>query len=282
MQNTHIPEDNHLFGAMTGQARTRLQPLLELVQLEKDAILYKDNGSMSYFYFPINTIVALTYSFKSGDSSEVSIIGKEGLVGILSLLSSENSCARASVISPGLSYRIARKNMQLEFNQHSTTMLLFLRYIQSLVAQLALTAACNRHHSIEQQYCRLLLLLLDRLPCNKVSMTQESMSLLLGVRREGITEAAGKLQKLGAIDYNRGQLTVLNRTIVEKLSCECYSVVKNEMHRLIPQPIPIPPKPEFSHCFSNAILQPACEKCSNLDSCVYLKKNIKRITKKCI
>jgi CRP-like cAMP-binding protein len=170
---------------------------------------------------------------ENGASAEISVVGNEGIIGIALFMGGESTPSRAIVQSGGYAYQLLGQRFKEEFNRHSEMLLLLLRYTQALITQMAQTAVCNRHHSIDQQLCRWMLLSLDRLPSNRLIMTQELIANMLGVRREGVTEAAGKLQKLGAIEYSRGQITVLNRTLLEKLSCECYAVVRCETDRLM-------------------------------------------------
>ena len=198
-------------------------------------MLYESGDTMRYVYFPTDSIVSLLYVMESGASAEISVVGKDGIVGVSLFMGGESTSSRAVVQSAGSAYRLAGQKLKDEFNRHSELMQLLLRYTQSLITQMAQTAVCNRHHSIDQQLCRWLLLSLDRLPDNKLTMTQELIANMLGVRREGVTEAAGKLQKLGVIDYCRGHITVLDRSKLEALSCECYAVVKRESDRLLPQ-----------------------------------------------
>jgi CRP-like cAMP-binding protein len=209
--------------------------MLELVPLPLCKVLYESGDTMRYVYFPTDSIVSLLYVMESGASAEISVVGKDGIVGVSLFMGGESTSSRAVVQSAGSAYRLAGQKLKDEFNRHSELMQLLLRYTQSLITQMAQTAVCNRHHSIDQQLCRWLLLSLDRLPDNKLTMTQELIANMLGVRREGVTEAAGKLQKLGVIDYCRGHITVLDRSKLEALSCECYAVVKRESDRLLPQ-----------------------------------------------
>jgi CRP-like cAMP-binding protein len=188
---------------------------------------------MRHVYFPTDCIVSLLYVMESGASAEISVVGNEGVVGISLFMGGESTSSRAIVQSAGSAYRLAGQRIKDEFNLHGEMMLLLLRYTQSLITQMSQTAVCNRHHSIDQQLCRWLLLSLDRLSDNTLTMTQELIANMLGVRREGVTEAAGKLQRLGVIDYSRGHITVLDRPKLETLSCECYEVVKRETDRLL-------------------------------------------------
>ena len=229
------PLQNHLLAALPPAIQQRLFPMLELVPLPLGKVLYESGDTMRYVYFPTDAIVSLLYVMESGASAEISVVGKDGIVGVSLFMGGESTSSRAVVQSAGSAYRLAGQKLKDEFNRHSELMQLLLRYTQSLITQMAQTAVCNRHHSIDQQLCRWLLLSLDRLPDNKLTMTQELIANMLGVRREGVTEAAGKLQKLGVIDYCRGHITVLDRSKLEALSCECYAVVKRESDRLLPQ-----------------------------------------------
>jgi len=234
------PQQNHLMAALPPAVQDRVFPELELVALELGSVLYESGATMRHVYFPTDCIVSLLYVMESGASAEISVVGNEGLVGIALFMGGESTPSRAVVQSAGHAYRLPAQLMKEEFNRHGETLLLMLRYTQSLITQMAQTAVCNRHHSIDQQLCRWLLLSLDRLPSNRLTMTQELIANMLGVRREGVTDAAGKLQKLGVIEYSRGEITVLDRPHLEQLSCECYAVVKKETDRLLPY---VPPKP---------------------------------------
>ena len=219
----------------------RLLPALELVPMPIGKVLYESGDTLRHVYFPIDCIVALLYVMESGASTEISVVGKEGLVGVALFMGGESTPSRAIVQSAGHAYRLPGQRLKDEFNRHGELLQLLLRYTQALITQMAQTAVCNRHHSIDQQLCRWLLLSLDRLPSNQLTMTQELIANMLGVRREGVTDAAGKLQKLGVIEYSRGRITVLNRPQLEQLSCECYAVVKKETDRLLPYPSTAPP-----------------------------------------
>ncbi|KJS09645.1 MAG: Crp/Fnr family transcriptional regulator [Gammaproteobacteria bacterium BRH_c0] len=228
------PRQNHLLSAMPVDVMERLLPALELVPMPIGKVLYESGDTLRHVYFPIDCIVALLYVMESGASTEISVVGKEGLVGVALFMGGESTPSRAVVQSTGYAYRLPGQRLKEEFNRHGELLLLMLRYTQSLITQMAQTAVCNRHHSIDQQLCRWLLLSLDRLDSSELSMTQELIASMLGVRREGVTEAAGKLQKLGVIQYNRGHIKVLDRKKMEQLSCECYAVVKKESDRLLP------------------------------------------------
>ncbi len=231
---TPKPEQNHLLSALPPEVRDRVFPHLELVSLPLGKVLYESGDALRHVYFPTDSIVSLLYVMEDGASAEISVVGNEGLIGVALFMGGESTPSRAIVQSAGSAYRLPGQKLKDEFNRHGALLLLMLRYTQSLITQMAQTAVCNRHHHIDQQLCRWLLLSLDRLPTNRLTMTQELIANMLGVRREGVTEAAGKLQALGAIQYSRGTITVLDRGRVEKLCCECYAVVKAETERLLP------------------------------------------------
>ena len=219
---------------MTAEVQARLLPHLELVKLPLGKVLYESGDALRHVYFPTDAIVSLLYVMENGASAEISLVGKEGLIGIALFMGGESTPSRAVVQSAGSAYRLLGQRLKDEFNRHGQMLLLMLRYTQSLITQMAQTAVRNRHHTIDQQLCRWLLLSLDRLPGNRLTMTQELIANMLGVRREGVTDAASKLQKRGVIAYSRGQITVLDRPALEMLSCECYAVVKKETDRLLP------------------------------------------------
>ena len=198
-------------------------------------VLYESGDVMRYVYFPTDCIVSLLYVMENGSSAEISVVGFDGLIGVALFMGGESTTSRAIVQSAGFAYRLLGQRMKDEFNRHGELLHLMLRYSQALITQMAQTAVCNRHHSIDQQLCRWLLLSLDRLTDNHLVMTQELIANMLGVRREGVTEAAGRLHKQGVIDYSRGHILVTNRPKLEQLSCECYGVVKAETDRLLPQ-----------------------------------------------
>ena len=229
-----MPLHNNLLAALPAEVQERLFGHLELVALPLGKVLYESGDTMRHVYFPTDSIISLLYVMESGASAEISVVGHEGVVGVSLFMGGESTPSRAIVQSAGSAYRLSGQRLKDEFNRHGELMMLLLRYTQSLITQMAQTAVCNRHHSIDQQLCRWLLLSLDRLPDNKLTMTQELIANMLGVRREGVTEAAGKLQRLGVIDYCRGHITVLDRPQLEALSCECYAVVKRETDRLLP------------------------------------------------
>jgi CRP-like cAMP-binding protein len=228
------PRQNKVLAALHPAERERLFPHLQLVPMPLGKIVYESGDTLRHVYFPADCIVSLLYVMKDGASAEISVVGNEGLVGVALFMGGETTPSRAIVQSAGSAYRLIAKRLKLEFNRHGQLQLLLLRYTQALITQMAQTAVCNRHHSVDQQLCRWLLLSLDRLPSNQLTMTQELISNMLGVRREGVTAAAAKLQKLGVIRYSRGKITVLDRPKLEQLCCECYAVVKQETDRLAP------------------------------------------------
>ena len=235
----HGPELNHLFRALPQDARERVFPALELVQMPLGHVLYESGDTLRHVYFPINSIVSLLYVMANGASAEIAIVGNEGIVGIALFMGGETTPNRAIVQSAGAAYRLRGDYLKQEFARSGPLQHLLLRYTQALLTQMSQTAVCNRHHSVDQQLCRWLLLSLDRLSSNILLMTQELIANMLGVRREGVTEAAGKLQARGLIQYRRGQITVLDRPGLEHASCECYAVVKKEFDRLLPDVVAI-------------------------------------------
>jgi CRP-like cAMP-binding protein len=228
------PEDNHILAALSAGTRERLFPHLEPVQMLLGAVLYESGDVLRYIYFPVDSIVSLLYVLENGSSAEIAVVGNEGAIGVALFMGGETTPSRAIVQSAGAAYRLLGKRLKEEFNRHGEVMHLLLKYTQSLITQMAQTAVCNRHHTVNQQLCRWLLMSLDRLPSNTLSMTQELIANMLGVRREGVTEAANRLQALGVINYRRGRITVLDRGKLEELCCECYAVVKKEADRLLP------------------------------------------------
>jgi CRP-like cAMP-binding protein len=234
MPSSHDRQQNRLLAALRPDERERLFPHLQLVPMPLGKVLYESGDLLRYVYFPTDSIVSLLYVMADGASAEISVVGNEGLIGIALFMGGETTPSRAIVQSAGHAYRLIGQRLKDEFHRNSDMQLLLLRYTQALITQMAQTAVCNRHHSVDQQLCRWLLLSLDRLPSNQLTMTQELIANMLGVRREGVTEAAGKLQKLGVIHYSRGQITVLDRPKLEQLSCECYAVVRMETDRLSP------------------------------------------------
>jgi CRP-like cAMP-binding protein len=232
MSKQYIPQQNHLLAALPSRTQDLLFPHLTLELLPLGKVLYESGHVLSEVHFPIDSIVYLLYEMQSGASAEISLVGNEGLVGIAVFMGGESTPSRALVQCAGHAYSLSAPLLRSEFNNNNYMRMLLLRYTQSLITQMAQTAICNRHHSIDQQLCRWLLLSLDRLPSNRLIMTQELLANTLGVRREGVNEAAGKLQKQGVIEYQRGKITVLDRPALEKLCCECYAVVKRETDRL--------------------------------------------------
>ncbi len=230
------PQPNQLLAALSSAELARLEPHLQLVQMPLGKVIYEPGDVLRYVYFPIDSIVSLLYVLADGASAEISVVGNDGLIGVALFMGGETTPSRAIVQSAGKAYRLIGTRLKEEFHRNGQMQLLLLRYTQALLTQMAQTAVCNRHHSVDQQLCRWLLLSLDRLPSNKLEMTQALIVNMLGVRREGVTEAAGKLQKLGVIRYTRGQITVLDRPGLETLCCECYAVVKRETDRLLPRP----------------------------------------------
>jgi CRP-like cAMP-binding protein len=230
------PQQNHLLAALTATERERLYPHLQLVQMPLGKVLYESGDVMRHVYFPTDSIISLLYVLADGASAEISVVGNEGIIGVSLFMGGETTPSRAIVQSAGSAYRLIGQLLKEEFHRNGGMQLLLLRYTQALLTQMAQTAVCNRHHSVDQQLCRWLLLSLDRLVSNKLTMTQELIANMLGVRREGVTDAAGKLQKLGVIQYARGRITVLDRPKLENLCCECYAVVKKETDRLSPRP----------------------------------------------
>ncbi|MDP3332342.1 MAG: Crp/Fnr family transcriptional regulator [Methylococcaceae bacterium] len=234
MNSTHSPKQNHLLAALPEEEYEFLFPHLEAVKMPLGEVIYESGGELRYVYFPSTCIVSLLYVMENGSSAEIAVVGNEGIIGIALFMGGGSMPNRAVVQSAGHAYRLKGSLIKKEFAQNGPMMRLLLRYTQALITQMAQTAVCNRHHSIDQQLCRWLLLSLDRLPSNKLTMTQELIANMLGVRREGVTEAAGKLQEAGLINYSRGQIIVLDRAGLEERVCECYQVVKTETDRLLP------------------------------------------------
>ena len=230
----HSPHQNHLLDALPASDYERLAPYLELISMPLGDVLYESGGALRHVYFPTTSIVSLLYVMEDGASAEIALVGNEGILGISLFMGGETTPSRAVVQSAGHAFRLKAELLKNEFGRFGPTMHLLLRYTQALITQMAQTAVCNRHHSIDQQLCRWLLLSLDRLASNELSMTQELISNMLGVRREGVTDAARKLQGAGLIRYQRGRITVLDRPGLESRSCECYRVVKTEFDRLLP------------------------------------------------
>jgi CRP-like cAMP-binding protein len=234
MSPIRSPEQNHILRSLPQAVRERLFPHLKPVTLLLGTVLHESGSLMRHIYFPTDAIVSLLYVLDNGASAEIAVVGNDGAVGVSLFMGGETTTSRAVVQSAGCAYRLTGARLKREFALHGDLMYILLRYTQSLITQMAQTAVCNRHHSVDQQLCRWLLLSLDRLSSNELIMTHELIANMLGVRREGVTDAAGKLQKLGVIRYRRGRITVLNRPELEHLCCECYGVVKKETERLLP------------------------------------------------
>ena len=237
MESPYSPKQNHLLASLPAADYARLLSELELVPMPLGWSVYESGGHQGYVYFPTNSIVSLLYVMENGASAEMAITGNEGVVGIALFMGGETTPSRAVVQSAGHAYRLKAAVLKREFEHGGALQHLLLRFTQALITQMSQTAVCNRHHSVVQQLCRWLLLSMDRLPGNELRMTQELIANMLGVRREGVTEAAGKLQEAGLINYSRGHITVLNRPKLEKQVCECYAVVKREVDRLLPDKI---------------------------------------------
>jgi CRP-like cAMP-binding protein len=235
VHNPHAPDQNHLLAALPVKERERLFPHLELIPMVLGDVLYESGSELRHVYFPTTSIVSLLYVMLDGASAEIAVVGNEGIIGVALFMGGETMPNRAVVQSAGHAYRLKGQLLKQEFNRSGELQHLLLRYTQALLTQMAQTAVCNRHHSLDQQLCRWLLLSLDRLPSNDLVMTQELIANMLGVRREGVTEAAGNLQKAGLIRYQRGHITVIDRAGLEARACECYAVVKKEFDRLLPE-----------------------------------------------
>jgi len=233
MVNPPPPERNQILKALPHAEREHLFPHLKHVELPFGMVLYESGAVLRHIYFPVDSIVSLLYVLSSGASAEIAVVGNEGAVGVSLFMGGETTPSRAVVQSAGSAYRLSGARLKREFDRHGQLLNVLLRYTQSLITQMAQTAVCNRHHALDQQLCRWLLLSLDRLESNELRVTQELIANMIGVRREGVTEAAGRLQKLGVIRYSRGKITVLDRPRLEALSCECYAVVKTETDRLM-------------------------------------------------
>jgi CRP-like cAMP-binding protein len=233
--STHSPLQNHLLGALCGADFERLRPHLELVPMRLGEVLYQPGTRMPYAYFPTTAIASLHYVIESGASAESAGVGNEGVVGISLFMGGHSTPSSAVVQTAGHGYRLRSTVLKQEFDRAGALQVLFLRYAQALMSQMFHTAACNRHHSIEQQLCRWLLQTIDRMRTSELVMTQELIARMLGVRREGITEAAGRLQQAGCLHYRRGHITVVDRDRLEARACECYAVLRKELRRLLPQ-----------------------------------------------
>jgi CRP-like cAMP-binding protein len=231
------PKQNQLLAALPKGETQRWLPHLESVDMPLGSVVYESGGTLSHVYFPTTSIVSLLYVLESGASAEIAVVGNEGIVGVSLFMGGGSTPSRAVVQSAGRGFRLKAALMKVEFDRAGPALHLLLRYTQALITQMAQTAVCNRHHSLDQQLCRWLLLSLDRLQGSELVMTQELIANMLGVRREGVTEGAHKLQQAGMIRYARGHITVLDRAGLEKRSCECYAVVKKEYDRLLPAKI---------------------------------------------
>jgi CRP-like cAMP-binding protein len=234
LPQAHDPRQNRLVAALPTPESERLLAHLELVSMPLGHVLYESGSELHHVYFPTTAIVSLLYVMMDGASAEIAVVGNEGIIGVALFMGGETMPNRAVVQSAGHAYRLRGQLFKEEFNRSGEVQHLLLRYTQALLTQMAQTAVCNRHHSLDQQLCRWLLLSLDRLPSNDLVMTQELIANMLGVRREGVTAAAGNLQRAGLIEYHRGRITVLDRTGLEARVCECYAVVKKEFDRLLP------------------------------------------------
>ena len=233
MAPDHRTTQNHLLAAFPTAEYERLAPDLELVPMKLGEVLCESGGRMQHVYFPTTCIISLLYVLEDGASAEIAVVGNEGILGISLFMGGDTTPSRAVVRSAGHAYRLRAHLLQQEFSRAGPVLRLLLRYTQALITQMTQTAVCNRHHSVEQQLCRALLLSLDRLSGSSLTMTQELIANMLGVRREGVTEAAGNLQRAGLIRYSRGHIDVLDRPGLEKAVCECYRVVKVEFDRLL-------------------------------------------------
>ncbi len=231
------PRGNHLIAALPDAEWRRWQPQLEAVEMPLGQVLYESGDTLSHVYFPTSAIVSLLYVMENGAAAEIAVVGNEGIVGISLFMGGESTSSRAVVQSAGQGFRLSAQTMKEEFDRAGPVLHLLLRYTQALITQMAQTAVCNRHHTLDQQLCRWLLLSLDRLQGTELVMTQELIANMLGVRREGVTEGALKLQKAGLIRYARGRISVLDRIGLERRTCECYAVVKKEYDRLLPASI---------------------------------------------
>jgi CRP-like cAMP-binding protein len=237
MPNSNDPRENQLLAALPEDESARIFPHLEPVPMPLGEAVCEPGIPMRHVYFPTTCIVSLLYVMEDGASAEIAVVGNEGIVGVSMFMGGETTTSRAVVQSAGHAYQLKGQLLKDAFFRAGPMQRLLLRYTQSLLTQMAQTAVCNRHHTVDQQLCRWLLLSLDRLPSNQLTMTQELIANMLGVRREGVTEAAGKLQRAGLIRYSRGHITVLDRPGLEARVCECYQVVKKELDRLLPEAI---------------------------------------------
>lgn len=242
MTVSHSPGQNYLLDTLLSAEYERLFPDLELIEMPLGEVIYESGDELHHAYFPTTCIISLLYVMENGASAEIAVVGNDGIVGVALFMGGGTMPNRAVVQSAGYAYRLRAPQLMLEFerfgqHRYGTLHNLLLRYTQALITQMAQTAVCNRHHSVDQQLCRWLLLSIDRLNSNELTMTQELIANMLGVRREGVTEAAGKLQQAGLIDYSRGHITVLDKPGLEARVCECYQVVKTEFDRLLPRTV---------------------------------------------
>ena len=236
MAMKHRALENRLLSSLPSEEYQQLWSKLELVYMQRGEVIYESGGVLAYAYFPLNCIASMLYIMEDGASSEVALVGKEGMIGVALLMGGDTMPHRAVVHTQGFAYRLKKGLLEQEIKQNTALFHRLLLYTQALITQMAQISACNRHHSLDQRLCRLLLQIIDRLDTDEFVMTQELMSHILGVRREGVTEAAGKLQQANLIKYSRGHITVLNRQGLQTLACECYQVVKTEFDRLLPMP----------------------------------------------
>lgn len=234
MLSVYNPRQNHLLDALLQSEYDRIFDNLKLVKLSLGEVLYEPGERLQSVYFPVDSIVSMLYVMENGASAEIAMVGNEGILGVSIFMGGDTTPSRAVVQSAGYGYKLKTQILKDEFSRNGPVMRLLLRYTQALISQMTQTAVCNRHHSIEQQLCRWLLMSIDRLSSDELFMTQELIANMLGVRREGVTEAAGKLQHAGLIDYKRGHIKVLDRPALENCVCECYQVVKTEYERIIP------------------------------------------------
>jgi CRP-like cAMP-binding protein len=237
MSSVPVPTHNLILAALPSEIYQRVLPQLELVEMPLGHSLYESGAHLNHVYFPVEGIVSLLYVTQGGNSAELAVVGCEGMIGVSLFMGGETTPNRAIVQSTCKAYRLAAQVLKAHFAEGGAMQLILLKFTQALITQISQTAVCNLHHSVDQQFCRWLLLSLDRLPHNQLQMTQELIANMLGVRRQGVTASAGKLQNEGLISYSRGLITVLDRAGLEKRSCECYAVVKSETARLLPQPV---------------------------------------------
>ena len=233
MSEVPSPQQNHLLATLSAGVQSGFFPHLELVAMELGQVLYEPGITLQHIYFPTDSIVSLLYVTESGDCGELAVVGNDGLIGIALFMGGESTPRRAVVQSAGHAYRIPEDKIRSEFNRHGEVLLLLLRYTQALITQITQTVVCNRYHSLQQQLCRWLLLSLDRLPDNSLTMTQQLIANMLSIHRDGVVDATTKLEKLGVVEYGNGMITVIDRGKLEALSCECYPVIKKETDRLL-------------------------------------------------